>query len=505
MLRKKNIILSLIFTTFTLVFFHGHLFAQLTIDTSGFITIKPGSSLTIASDFKIKSGKNNSGHLCDQTPGGSVSISGDIEIQRYFSANKWHNSACPVSNNNCGVYAGTDLVFYYDETIIQNDWNFGWVFYEGNLNPMKGYDVFLPEAETVNYTGTTSAELNTGVYSTNVTITDVPNGEIESRKGWNLIGNPYPSPLDWLVETGWEKTSINDAKYIWDHSNENYTIFLGGEEPIGLNGGTQYIPANQGFWVQASQNGSVQVNNNARCGIMQSTPGFYKTGTESYPIICLRTEVEGYYDETIIRFLKNATDQFDPGLDAYKFEGRSTNSPQIISFCDGNQMVINTLSEVKQDMSIDLGFQFSIEKICEISLSPISALNDSIDVFLKDLVTNEIIDLKKVTKFSFFHHTQNNLLRFRLYINPAEDIKNNITSDNAYLVYARGKSIFITKKTSLDVIANIKVYDMFGRAVSKKKMPDTNHFSFNLNLPSGYYVVEISNTVHRMNTIIGIE
>lgn len=479
--------------------------SQFYIGPGSSITITEGGSLYSNTDLIIKSNEIASGHLCDQTPGGEITISGNLLIERYFSANKWHNSACPVSNNNCGVYAGTDLVFYYDETIIQNDWDFGWVFYEGNLNPMKGYDVFLPEAETVNYTGTTSAELNTGAYSTNVTITDIPNGEIESRKGWNLIGNPYPSPLDWLAETGWEKTPINDAKYIWDPANQNYTIFLGGEEPIGLNGGTRYIPANQGFWVQAIQNGTVQVNNSARCGIMESTPGFYKDGTESYPIICLLTEVDGFYDETIIRFLKNATDQFDPGLDAYKFIGRSTNSPQISSFCDGNQMAINTLSEVKQDMSIDLAFQFSMDKICEISLSPLTALNDSMDVYVKDLITNEIIDLKKVAKFSFFHHKQNNLLRFRLYINPAEDIKNNITSDNAYLVYARGKSIFITKKTSLDVPGNIKVFDMYGRTVAEIILPNTNHFSFNLNLPSGYYVVEISNTVHRMNTIIGIE
>lgn len=504
-MAKRNVNIKTCFLIIVALVFSISAKSQFYISSGSSITITEGGSLYSNTDLIIKSNETVSGHLCDQTPVGEITITGDLLIERYFSASKWHNSACPVSNNNCGVYSGTDLIFYYDESIIQNDWDFGWVFYEGNLNPMIGYDVFLPEAETVNYTGTTSAELNTGAYSTNVTRTDVPNGEIESHKGWNLIGNPYPSPLDWLIETGWGKTPINDAKYIWNPINQNYTIFLGGAMPVGLNGGTRYIPANQGFWVQAIQNGTVQVNNSARCGIMEDTPGFYKNGMGNYPIICLRIDVDGFYDETIIRFLKNATDEFDKGLDACKFTGRAGKSPQISSFCADDLMAINTLSEVKQGMTIDLAFQFSEDKICEISLSPITALDDSIAIFIKDLVTNEIIDLRKTTKFSFFHHKQNNLKRFRLYINPAEDIKNNISSDNAYSVYARGKSIFITKKTSLDLSGNIKVYDMFGRKVAEKTMPSTNHFSFNLNSASGYYVIEISNTIYRMNTIIGIE
>ena len=116
----------------------------------------------------------------------------------------------------------------------------------------------------------------------------MPNGEIESHKGWNLVGNPYPSPLDWLSEAGWDKSDINDAKYIWNPAAYNYTIFLGGSEPIGINGGTRYIPSNQGFWVQANQNGTLSVNNVARVGIMSSTPDFYKSTFSSFPLVCFQ-------------------------------------------------------------------------------------------------------------------------------------------------------------------------------------------------------------------------
>ncbi len=189
--------------------------------------------------------------------------------------------------------------------------------YEGALSVMKGYDIFVSGSNiTATYTGVGS-NLNTGSFSMNVYRTDPANGEIESHKGWNLLGNPYPSPVDWQNEAGWNKTGINNAKYIWNPSASNYTIWLGGNDPIGLNGGTQYIPAAQGFWVQATQNGSISINNTSRVGIATSTPGYYKNSI-SYPLIKLETIANNYHDECIIRFLKSADNAFNLHKDASK-------------------------------------------------------------------------------------------------------------------------------------------------------------------------------------------
>ena len=298
----KHITLILIFASFSC-----SSSAQFFVKQGSSITIKEGSSLYIGTTLTLGSDWTGSGYLADQTIDGDVSITGNVTVKRYIRGNGWHNVSKPVATANTSLFATTDLVFYYDETKIYNDWNFGWVWYDGNLSTMKGYDVYLDANDiTVNYTASNSTGLNTGSYNIGVTLTNVANGEIESHKGWNLVGNPYPSPLDWLEETAWDKSDINDAKYIWFPTNDNYTIYLGGPAPIGINGGTQYIPSNQGFWVQAITNGTISVNNGARKGVISPTPDFYKNSNFSYPLISLITSSDSLSDETIIRFPDHA-------------------------------------------------------------------------------------------------------------------------------------------------------------------------------------------------------
>ena len=145
-----------------------------------------------------------SGYLVDQNAAGEIDITGDVTVQRYLTANEWHNTGIPVSNATTSVYAGTDLIFYYDETLILSDWNFGWVMmYPSALVPFRGYDgYFATSPVTVSYTATVTETLNTVTYTFGITLTNSTPGEIPSHKGWNLAGNPYPSPVDWMAASG---------------------------------------------------------------------------------------------------------------------------------------------------------------------------------------------------------------------------------------------------------------------------------------------------------------
>ena len=466
-------------------------FSQVTVDTSGFITIKPNTSFFIDGTMTIKSGLHNSGHFADQTDGTYITINDDIAVERYLTPNMWHNCASPVSNNQSLVYAGTDLVFYYDETIIQNDWEFGWVMHEGVLAEMKGYDVHLESPVTVTYTGTSSAELNTGTYAINVTRTNPPNGEIESRKGWNLIGNPYPSPVDWLEESGWEKSTINDAKYIWDHQNLNYTIFIGGDTPLGINGGTQFIPANQGFWVQALANGTVQVNNASRVGQMSGTPGYYKNSGFDYPVLCLKVEAGGFSDETAIRFLHSATSDFDMGLDAYSFLGRAGSSPQISTRCGDDKLDINTIPAISDGMEIPLAFSYSGKSICELRMAENSTLCSFADVYIKDMKKDIVYNLATENGFNFVNDESFAGERFKLYINPSEDVINNITAENAYSIYAYNGLIYIIKSTSVSQVGKLTLFDVFGNVADRVNLPDCKQFCYTADVPVGYYIAQV--------------
>ena len=143
MKAKLQITLFMVLTTFLVK-------AQLTINPGGFITINPSGSMYVGTNLHINSDASGSGYWVDRTTSNDVSITGSVDIERYITQSGWHNTASPVNNAVSSVFTGIDLIFYYDETIIQNDWNFGWVWYSGILEEMKGYDVYISSPLLVN-------------------------------------------------------------------------------------------------------------------------------------------------------------------------------------------------------------------------------------------------------------------------------------------------------------------------------------------------------------------
>ncbi len=467
--------------------------AQFTIQPSSYITIKEGSTLRIGSDLNINSTAGSSGYLVDQTNDGDVTITGNISVKRYMSADYWHNSSSPVSSANSSVYLGTDLVFYYDETLIINDWMFGWVMYSGALSVMRGYDVFIDAVAapfTVNYTATGVQTINTGTYSSGVAITSFPNGETDPHRGWNLLGNPYPSPVNWQA-SGWDKSDINDAKYIWDGPNDNYTIWLGGGAPIGINGGTRYIPSNQGFWVQASQNGSVQISNSTRIGETPATPDYYKSEMHEYPILDLIARANGYTDECMIRFLPETTAAFDLNFDATKLFSQGNEVPQICTQSTNVNLAINTLPALEDGLMVSLSFRCKKSGFYSIEINDVTNLDAFTKVYLKDVLEQKVIDLTNELKYSFHHDPMNGANRFKIYFNPSADVINNMTPADYFSVYAMQGGITILKNTNKLITGEIWIYNTMGQPVYNTALNNNKKCALNLNVASGYYYVSI--------------
>jgi hypothetical protein len=483
--------------------------AQFTIEPGSFITLKEGGSLMIGTDLHIKSVEDSSGYFVDQTIDGDVTITGDITVERYMAADIWHNVASPVSNESSSCFTGTELVYWYDETQIWNDWNFGWVWYNGAtggpLMVFRGYDVFFVTSPvTVNYSATGSETLNTGAYNYTVTITDpAPNPfEIPSHKGWNLAGNPYPSPVDWLAASGWDKSDINDAKYIWDGTNDIYTIFIGGGSPYGLNGGTRFIPSNQGFWVQAVQNGSIGINNATRLGNMTGTPDFYKLSPPDYPLVSLVAKGNDKTDEVVIRFIEGTTEGFDRNYDASKLFSYADEVPQL-SIKAGNQVfALSTLPQIKDDLGVCLNFQCGKAGFYYISLTGRSKLGPSVKVYIKDLLLNETKNLTTDSTYGFYHEPSYNKNRFLIYFNPSEDILNDIKPESYFSVFTERNMITILKNTILNVSGEVVVFNMLGQSEYRETLINSDKSSFSINAPTGYYIVRIITNQHIYNSKI---
>ncbi len=67
--------------------------------------------------------------------------------------------------------------------------------------------------------------------------------------GWNLVGNPTPSTINWDAPSGWTKTNMDQTIYIWDpaDSSGGYKFWNG----IAGNQDSGRIAPFQAFWVKA--------------------------------------------------------------------------------------------------------------------------------------------------------------------------------------------------------------------------------------------------------------
>jgi hypothetical protein len=73
--------------------------------------------------------------------------------------------------------------------------------------------------------------------------------------GYNLVGNPFPFPIDMEAETGFTRTGVGTAHYIYRAETGSYATYINGV--TGLNGGSRHVAPYQGFWVVAEAEGSI--------------------------------------------------------------------------------------------------------------------------------------------------------------------------------------------------------------------------------------------------------
>ena len=174
----------------------------------------------------------------------------------------------------------------------------------------QGYTVNIPGTEKVDFVG----NLNNGALTT-PTLT---RGS-QTESGWQLRGNPYPSPLDWAKVIGAGRAvNIENALYVFKSSGQysgNYTSYVNGQS---TNSGTNVLPLAQGFFVRVlagQTTGSIAFANADRLTMPNNTP-FQRGTADSRPQLTLALGNGTSRTQTVIYFEAGATASFDRVFDA---------------------------------------------------------------------------------------------------------------------------------------------------------------------------------------------
>ncbi len=227
--------------------------------------------------------------------GGSGQIQGNIIMQRYFPlgfgykylSSPFQSATVNEFADDIDLGVSNTLVYRYDENRNLSGIPLsGWVNYKSTsniLNPMVGYAVNLGasiDPVTLDVAGVVNnGSLNTTIFNHNNPYTT----------GFNLVGNPYPSPIDWDSPSGWVKTNIDNSLYFFKADTVNqfegtYVTYINGLSSDEL--ATNIITSMQGFIVHVSDgvwpvSGTLTFNNDVR--VNDITHGFVKSDVKNEP------------------------------------------------------------------------------------------------------------------------------------------------------------------------------------------------------------------------------
>jgi hypothetical protein len=460
---------------------------NLIINATSKLSISPSVNLTVSGTLSNNAG--NSGFILKSDAAGTASLihyTADVNatVENYIPTNdKYHYISSPITAAYSNVYHYAWLYNWNEATQWWDN------IYQLNtpIITMKGYSLLLLNE---NATGTPNNPviyantLNTGSIGAdnNITCTDYTDANLE---GFNLVGNPYPSAIDWDASSGWTKTNVDNAIYFWNGSA--YASYINGS---GTNGGTRYIPAMQGFFVRKSNPttyspGTLKMDNNVR---IHNDIAFLKSTISD--ILRLKVEGNSNSDETIIRFFDNANSGFDANYDAFKLFGY-TEVPQLYTkTSDGSLLSINSQKSIIDSACVPLILKVGANGSYTITASEINSFVDNVYIILDDHKTgvSQLLNTNPVYTFNVDINDDVNRFTVRFYKNTI-GIKENTNDD--FTAYTFGKTIYVDLNSKNCKDAELTVINILGQEMFRKTIACNQLNSINTSLVCGYYFARI--------------
>lgn len=294
------------------------------------------------------------------------------------------------------------------------------------LNPGEGYWVYLGNGQntTSDMTWTVSGAAVQGSVTVNLT-----NTSGSAYPGFNLIANPYPSPIEFrrLMAVGSNSSNITNVTYIYNPDLGLSTSYNGVSNVSSHSAGAKdVIPMGQGFHVEANTNTTFVFAEIAKSytGNTSSNQLLKTSNTNSNSLIRLSlTSPLGSWDETVIYLHPNATANEDL-MDAKKIFPNSFNTSTASP--DPKKATISTKS-LNKDFSINsLPLSINGYTIPVLAKTPVSGVfkieaTELVDfppgtcLNLKDKYTNTIHNLNN-GPYLFNLHDSTQAPRFELIV-----------------------------------------------------------------------------------------
>jgi hypothetical protein len=325
--------------------------------------------------------------------------------------------------------------------------------------------------------------------------------------GWNLIGNPYPAPINWANVT--VPGGVANSIVIKDNTNnfgQGAGTFVSFASGIGIPASyTGTISLGQAFWVRATSGATIIFQEDDKEAI--SNPKFVRRETVSN-LVRVNLSGNGKQDELVIRLADGALDKADNSFDGYKLKNDYLSFSSLSS--DGFKMAINAQAQFSGKLLREVkSFPFAIEGNgtwvlqgnYKISFSEMETLDNGASIILKDTFLNDSLLVTSQTpdySFTITNDPKTFTDRFKVIIartNVITAIEEELFA-NQINVFPNPTDGIFTLEVSKDISGKVRAMNGLGVEIGEVQMIDQGKFlkgQFDLREhPAGLYFIKVS-------------
>jgi hypothetical protein len=290
-------------------------------------------------------------------------------------------------------------VYFYEESRVSDPGVPGSGFDKGWVSPADLTDQFFhAQGYTLQLPATAKLALTGRVFDNGGIGYNVYRTGSDANAGWSLVGNPYPSPIDWSLVDINDREGLDAAMYVFESTGPytgSYRSYANGI------GGNPIIPLGQAFFVRVSSGqtqGLIFFKGSQRVTTFNTT-SFKRTTADLRPQLALSLTGATLHDITYLYQEDGATTGVDPEYDAVKMP--NSNGLNVSQVATATRLAINGLPTLTAATSVPLVVGVPAAGTYTLAPTTLHNLPAGLAAYLRDAQTGRTVKLAAGSSYSF--------------------------------------------------------------------------------------------------------
>lgn len=448
------------------------------------INITNNGNLTIASGVTILTS-------------GTVSGSGTTNVEQALSSGRnWWYLSSPVSAASSSIFGSDQVGKHVEDYVTYPKDGVSVPYYTApfstpeTLAAGRGYVIKRAVTTPATYTFT-GGSLNTGDISPLVTRT----GTTAAKRGFNLVGNPYPSYLDWnLVFDAATATNMRNAIWFRTMGTSAMTFQTYSDGEGVPDNASSIIAPMQAFWVKVDKDNtaaSLTFKNTHRSHFVTGANPLKVKALDARPRLRLVVSNGTTTDELLVVGKSYASDVLD-SYDIEKFSNDNVAIPEIYSVVSNQELVINSMNELTEGKTVTLGFRPGQAGTFTIETTQLENIDAKVVLVDKVAVKEQELTAETPYTFASDETPTNDRFLIKLVSKVPTGVDNTAATGDLTVYVNRNNRIQLICGIELNDQATVSVYNVAGQKLSTQKL-SKSATELNGTYNPGVYMIQLTN------------